>query len=170
MPDFAALDSGYLVALAGDFDGFRQETIDRLGHERFGLLASPAVRRELTAIADGDEDQEIQVLAMKALNSFGVWAVLDWELTDGEDTRSEDVAEMLRVCQIIEGELTLRRVVSEAAVIGCTLLVTERDILNSVNNLTLGFALRRESVKDVVIKSPLQIIESLGPLNGREGT
>jgi hypothetical protein len=168
MPDFAALDSSFLIALAGEFDGFREETIDRLGHERLALLISPTVRVVLSAIARDNEDTEIQDLAIKALDSLGVWSVLEWNLTPEEEKRSGEIVEMFRVMQIVDGDDEPRRVVAEAAIIGCMLLVSEREVLNAVNNLTLGFALYREKIKDIVIKSPQQINASLGPLYGGE--
>ena len=76
MPErlFAALDTGVLLSLTGDFDARTRETLDLLGRERFHFVAVPTVIRELVIIAEED-DQDLRDLAnatLRNLSSFWV--------------------------------------------------------------------------------------------------
>jgi hypothetical protein len=161
---FVALDTGFLISLAGDYDGMYQQVVDVLKiTEGFDLLVSTTVIQELTSAAEHEqEDPDIQRLARVALESLNLWGFLAWELSERLMGKRDEIAEMLGVRQIIDGEFeTPRRIVAEAAIHQCILLVTEREVLTAVNNLALGFALLRENVTDVAIKEPTLIIEIL---------
>ena len=163
MPDSAALDTGVLLSLVGDGDGVAIELLDRLERGRFSLVAVPTVIRELVFLAeDWGDDEDLRGLAKATLQNLSRFAILVMDLTEAEERRADEIAEMLRATQIIDNSETEALIVAEASVLGCTLLVTERTGLENLNNLTLGFALRRENAKDVVIKSLKQIVEVLG--------
>jgi len=159
---FAALDTSFLLALAGG-DENCEEVIDWLSGINVYPLVTGTVLQELMDIdQQKDADPFVKQNAERALLNLAAWGILDASLAATDNGIAKIIAGKFVEKGVLPDEQENDGlVVAEAALHECKMLVTDRETLLNAPLEGIKFMLIESDVSALFIVSPDHIIEYL---------
>jgi hypothetical protein len=158
---FAALDTGFLLSLAaGDEDC--ETVVDWLVSHNIYPLVTGTVLQELADIEQNDSDPFNRGNAMQVETNISVWGFLSIPLSPAENGIAKIIASRIVEKGLLPDENEDDGlVVAEAAIQGCSLIITYREVLLDAPFAPLRLLLIEMDVSDLVIISPDLIVKYL---------
>jgi len=158
---FAAVDTNFLLGLAGDDDD-ALDAVDTLRRRAPGLsiVATPTPLLELGFFRDQTEDLRLQAASAKVLACFKpLWGFQVATLDRDKQRRITKVGDHLRRVGLLPlAERHDSFILAEAALIEASLLITQDSELRGVDYPRLVFELGRFKLHPPVLATPAEIV------------
>jgi hypothetical protein len=155
---FIALDADTLLAIAQGADK-AEGAIDVITTLRGFPVVTPSVLQELQDAAENDSVPEDRHWAQLALTSLTTWGMVSTEL----DQVQRDIVEITTSKIVGNADLLdcrqSTRIIVEAAMVGCRLLLTYRGEVLSVDYRALKLALLQADLTDCISVTPDMLVE-----------
>ena len=144
-PRFAALNTDFVLALAG---GSHQGAIDTLGRLGYYFLVSPVVEESLFDIHTSGKHRSSRETAAKALKSLAAWGFLTPHLDGLGRHYTREAAVSMRTANICPGCYQNDYLaVAEASHLEAEVLVTARPVVNCSD--AINFALYEAELQPI---------------------
>ena len=157
---FAALDTGFLLALAAG-DGHCEAVVDWLGGANLYALVTPTVLQEIDDIERCEPQPDIQDLARRVRERLATWGFLKLPMSPVQHGIARAIALKLIEKRILPDEAHAENdglVIAESALQECAVLVTERQTLTAIGVDILRLALLESDVPDIFTITPSEIV------------
>lgn len=169
MPRFAALDTKFLLALAGG-ESDAEATIDYLAQKGFTPIATESVMEQLGELQENGDDQTKQ-LAGYAATWMITWGVITPSCPHAANgTAQINAARLIEQGLIDQATIIEAEILCEAACAGCEILITYSEALLDAPTTPLNLALVENDLNKVIviIASPSLIAQRLEVLNAEQ--
>ena len=163
-PSLLAVDTNFLMDLARSNEA-ALDALEIIRHRARGtrMMATLTVLDELDHKAHNDPDFETRAHARKAMSNMRAWGVSPVELADPQDSIAHSIANKLLIQGVVPWEeRNDARILAEAAVLGCQMLITSDSDLCGADRAQVAHVLRERGMPAVVIRTPREIVREFG--------